>query len=288
MNIGIVGTGLIGGSIARDLQERGDVIRGYDSNPIHAEKAIDLNVVNEICSLPELAAQSDLIVVSVPVSIAPQVVLELLELIKWNTTVIDTGSTKGSVCEAVANHKKRGRFVACHPLAGTEFSGPTAAIKDLYRGKKNIICEEDRSDPDALEQVIELFRHLGMTNLFMNPAEHDKHMAYVSHLSHVSAFMLGTTVLDIEQDEKQIFNLASTGFESTVRLAKSSPETWSNIFADNQQNVTEALDAYIKHLKTFRQAIVDQDTEAMKEMIKKSNEIRRILDGMKYNVVKLS
>ena len=288
MNIGIVGTGLIGGSIALDLQQRGDVIRGYDSNPIHAEKAIDLKVVNEITSLSELAAASDIIIVSVPVSIAPKVVLELLDLIKWNTTVIDTGSTKGSVCEAVANHKKRSRFVACHPLAGTEFSGPSAAITDLYRGKKNIICEENKSDSDALEQVIDLFRYLGMTNLFMNPTEHDKHMAYVSHLSHVSAFMLGTTVLDIEQDEKQIFNLASTGFESTVRLAKSSPETWSTIFSDNQKNVTEALDTYIEHLKTFRQAIVDQDNQAMKDMIKKSNENRRILDGMKYNVVKLS
>lgn len=288
MNIGIVGTGLIGGSIALDLQQRGDVVKGYDSNPIHAEKAIDLQVVDEIVSLQGLAETSDIIVVSVPVSIGPKVVLELLDLIKWNTIVIDTGSTKGSVCEAVATHKKRGRFVACHPLAGTEFSGPTAAIKELYKGKKNIICEEDKSDPDALGQVIDLFRYLGMTNLFMNPTEHDKHMAYVSHLSHVSAFMLGTTVLDIEQDEKQIFNLASTGFESTVRLAKSSPETWADIFSDNQNNVTEALDTYIDHLKTFRQAIVDQDNQAMKEMIKKSNEIRRILDGMKYNVVKLS
>ena len=288
MNIGIVGMGLIGGSIALDLQSRGDLIKGYDSNPIHGEKAIDFGIVSELLSLPELAQSCDLIVVSVPVNAAPDVVLELLDLIKWNTIVIDTGSTKESICAAIANHKKRGRFVACHPLAGTEFSGPAAAIKDLYKGKKNIICEEDKSDPDAIETVIDMFRYIGMTNLFMNPIEHDKHMAYVSHLSHVSAFMLGTTVLDIEQDEKQIFNLASTGFQSTVRLAKSSPETWANIFSDNNKNVTEALDTYIDHLKTFRQAIADQDDLEIKKMIKKSNEIRRILDGMKYNVVKLS
>ncbi len=288
MTVGVVGLGLIGGSIALDLKHRGDELIGYDLNPIHCEKAVDLGIVSSTTSLEELATSCDLIIVSVPVSVAPEVVDQLLSLIRWSSIVIDTGSTKKTICQKLSDHKKRSRFVACHPLAGTEFSGPTAAIESLYKGKKNIICEEDKSDADAVEKVIDLFRYIGMTNLFMNPAEHDKHMAYVSHLSHVSAFMLGSTVLDIEKDEKQIFNLASTGFESTVRLAKSSPETWANIFADNQDNITEALEAYIDHLNSFKEAIAQQDQVKMKMMIEKSNEIRRILDGMKYNVVKLS
>ncbi len=288
MNIGIVGIGLIGGSIALDLKANGHKMYGADLNPTHCEKALDLEIVDEILNLPALAKECQVIFVSVPVKVTSMVISELLDHISWKSIVVDTGSTKGSICSDLNNHKKRSRFVASHPLAGTEFSGPTAALKGLYRGKKNIICEEEKSDPDAVEVTIQLFREMGMTNLFMNPVDHDKHMAYVSHLSHVSAFMLGSTVLDIEQDEKQIFNLASTGFQSTVRLAKSSPETWSNIFADNQENVSKALESYIVHLQRFKEAIDQKDEDAMKDMIRKSNEIKRALNGMKYNVVKLS
>lgn len=288
MKVGIVGLGLIGGSIALDLKAAGHAIYGYDKNPIHCEKALDLGLVEEILELNDLATSCDVIFISIPVSVTPAVITQLLDTINWKTVILDTGSTKLSICQAVASHPKRSRFVACHPLAGTEFSGPGAAISQLYKGKKNIICEEDKSDTDAVEKALALFTDLGMTSLFMNPAEHDKHMAYVSHLSHVSAFMLGTTVLDIEQDEKQIFNLASTGFQSTVRLAKSSPETWSTIFSDNSKNVVDALESYINHLSAFKEAIEKDDHQKMKAMIQKSNEIRRVLDGMKYNVVKLS
>lgn len=288
MKVGIVGLGLIGGSIAKDLQKCGHELYGADMNPIHCEQAKDLGLVKDTLSLEVMAETCDVIFISIPVSVTGQVVNTLLDLISWKTVVMDTGSTKASVCREVINHSKRGRFVACHPLAGTEFSGPTAAIEGLYAGKKNIICEEDLSDEDAVQTAINLFRELGMTNLFMNSADHDKHMAYVSHLSHVSAFMLGSTVLDIEKDEKQIFNLASTGFQSTVRLAKSSPETWSTIFSDNSDNILAALESYIDNLTEFKKALEHQDIDQMKAMINKSNEIKRVLNGMKYNVVKLS
>jgi prephenate dehydrogenase len=288
MKIGVIGVGLIGGSFALGLKERGHEILGMDAQPLNAQKAVELGIISHSCNLAELAETCDVIILSIPVNAAAIVLSELLDLIPWRTTVMDTGSTKSSLCKAVIDHPKRGRFVACHPLSGTEFSGPGAALPDLFKGKKNIICEEHRCDEDALDMVIHLLQSLDMHNIFMNPDEHDLHMAYVSHLSHVSSFMLGSTVLDIEKDEKQIFNLASTGFASTVRLAKSSPETWSAIFSDNSQNITQALEAYIAHLQQMKNAIEEKNNEKLKALLEDSNEIRRVLNGMKYNIVKLS
>ena len=286
--IGIVGLGLIGGSMAKDLGALGHQVVGFDANPIHIQKALDLGLISESHELAELSKKSDLVIVAIPVHHTGTVVREILDHISWNTVVIDTGSTKKKICEAVRSHTKRGRFVAGHPLAGTEFSGPQAAVSELFRNKKNIICEEHLSDEDALDITISMLTELGMQSIFMDPVEHDKHMAYVSHLSHVSAFTLGTTVLDIEKDEKQIFNLASTGFESTVRLAKSSPHTWSSIFVENAENLTKALTTYIEQLEGFKQAIEEGDEEKIKDLISEANEIKRVLKGMKYNIVKLS
>ena len=288
MKVGVIGVGLIGGSFALGLKDLGHEILGMDADPVNAEKALDLGLISRSCDLQELAEECELIILSIPVNLAASVLSELLDLISWRTTVMDTGSTKSSLCRMVRNHAKRGRFVACHPLSGTEFSGPGAALPDLFKGKKNIICEEHMSDEDALDTVIHTLQSLEMHNIFMNPDEHDLHMAYVSHLSHVSSFMLGSTVLDIEKDEKQIFNLASTGFASTVRLAKSSPETWSAIFTDNAENITQALEAYIAHLQQMKHAIEEKNNEKLKALLEDSNEIRRVLNGMKYNIVKLS
>lgn len=286
--VGIVGLGLIGGSIAKDLKELGFEINGYDESVAHQQKALDLGIVSQCFELEELAKASDILIVAIPVKITGAVIRQLLDKISWHSVILDTGSTKKNICEEVRSHTKRGRFVACHPLAGTEFSGPQAAISDLFKGKKNIICQEHLSDEDALEIAISIMDKLEMQCIFMDPVEHDKHMAYVSHLSHISAFTLGTTVLNIEKDQKQIFNLASTGFESTVRLAKSSPHTWSSIFADNSGNLLEALNSYIKELENFRTALENKDEEAMKDIISDANEIKRVLTGMKHNIVKLS
>ena len=286
--LGVVGLGLIGGSMAKDLGALGYKVIGYDAQPTHAHQALDLNIISEIMELDELAQRADIIIVAIPVKETGAVIKALLDQIKWHTVVLDTGSTKNNICQAVRSTTKRGRFVASHPLAGTEFSGPQAAISHLFNSKKNIICEEHLSDEDALDSVIHLYRQLGMQSIFMDPFEHDKHMAYVSHLSHVSAFTLGTTVLDIEKDQKQIFNLASTGFESTVRLAKSSPYTWSSIFADNADHLLEALTSYIQELETFKSALESRDEEQMRDIISRANEIKRVLNGMKYNIVKLS
>jgi len=288
MNIAIVGLGLIGGSIALDLKSNGHYIIGVDKSKKHLEQAQDLGLVDEIAVLNEAIGKSDIVFLAIPIDGIKKTLPLVLNNISAKTTVIDVGSTKAGICKQVEKHSNRGRFVAAHPLAGTEYSGPKAALKDLFKGKSNIICEEQFSDDDSLEEAIDIFNQLGMTTMFMDPKDHDKHMAYVSHLSHISSFMLGQTVLDIEKDEKQIFNLASTGFESTVRLAKSSAETWVPIFKDNKENISDALDQYISFLSKFKKAVDRGDKEKMYEMIHNANNIRRILLGMKLNVMKLS
>jgi len=203
---------------------------------------------------------------------------QILDTVGPKTVVIDVGSTKSDICEVVKNHPNRGQFVAAHPLAGTEFSGPEAALKGLFADAKNIICEKEKSNATALETALQVFESMGMKTLFMSPEEHDRHLAYVSHLSHVTSFSLGLTVLDIEKDEKQIFNLASTGFRSTSRLAKSNPQTWKAIFGRNRKYLGEALEGYIKTLTEFKNAIQENDIDKMELMMKEANDIKRILN----------
>ncbi len=288
MNISIIGPGLIGGSIALDLKNKGNYITGVDKNPGHLEQALQLGLIDDAMDLDSALEKSDVVILSIPVDGIIELLPQILDKINIKTTVIDVGSIKSNICKAVENHPNRNRFVAAHPLAGTEYSGPKAALRDLFKNKYNIICEEDKSDEDALETAVNIFNQIGMTTMFMNPEDHDKHLAYVSHLSHISSFMLGQTVLEIEKDEKQIFNLASTGFESTVRLAKSSADTWVPIFQNNKKNISDSLEQYIGFLTEFKNAIDSDDNEKMYNMILKSNDIRRVLSGMKLNVVKLS
>ncbi len=288
MKICVVGLGLIGGSMAIDLKVKGHHIIGVDKSPSHIEKALELGLVDEVHDLNNALEEAEVVIIAVPVDAIEKVLVNVLDQMNPKAIAIDVGSTKQEICESVKTHSKRGRFVAAHPLAGTEFSGPTAAIPNLFSGKKNIICEEERIDEDALDTALQVFSEIGMTNIFMNPDNHDMHVAYVSHLSHVSAFTLGLTVLDIEKDEKQIFNLASTGFESTVRLAKSSPNTWASIFNKNSNHLAKALDNYISKLQEFKSAIENQDSEKMKALMDDANDIKRVLKGIKLNVVKLS
>ncbi len=288
MNISIIGPGLIGGSIALDLKDKGNHIIGVDKNPEHLDQALKLELIDVAMDMDSALEKSDVVILSIPVDGIIELLPEILDKIDMKTTVIDVGSIKSNICKAVENHPNRSRFVAAHPLAGTEYSGPKAALHGLFKNKYNIICEEDKSDEDTLETAVNIFNQIGMTTMFMNPLDHDKHMAYVSHLSHISSFMLGQTVLEIEKDEKQIFNLASTGFESTVRLAKSSADTWVPIFQNNQKNISDSLEQYIGFLTEFKNAIDSGDREKIYNMILKSNDIRRILSGMKLNIVKLS
>jgi len=281
MKVAIIGVGLIGGSVALDIRAKGfaQQIVGVDQNPQNAKEALQLGLVDKMVELDE-ASSADLILLATPVSTLPGLALEVLERCSDPTIVIDTGSTKQQICKAIAEHPRRNQFVAAHPIAGTENSGPAAAITELFHAKTNIICEREKSSSSAVQGALELFEILGMKTIFMEPLEHDRHAAYVSHLSHVSSFLLGQTVLDMEKDEKNIFNLAGSGFASTVRLAKSSPQMWAPIFEQNVEFLSQALLEYIMHLQRFHYHLMKHDTPELLRIMSQANNIRRVLDGI--------
>jgi prephenate dehydrogenase len=280
MDISIIGVGLIGGSLALGLKENGFAknITGIDNNNQNLEDALNLGIIDQISTLKDIN-KSDLIIVSIPVSQSVEVIKEALNLVD-NKIITDMGSTKKSICQILNTHSNRSCFVPSHPIAGTENSGPKAAIKNLFDKKIAIICDKELSDKNKSETVEEMYKSLGMRVIHMNSEDHDLHMAYVSHLSHISSFALGLTVLDKEKDESTIFNLAGSGFESTVRLAKSSPEMWNPIFEQNSKNISEALGEYIKQLERFKNSIDNNQYYQSYEMMRDANDIRRILDGM--------
>jgi prephenate dehydrogenase len=255
-------------------------LTGVDASPENARRALDLGLVDSIASLEEGVAGSDVVIIAIPVNSLSKLLPGVLDLLPTGATVIDAGSTKGLICKAVATHPKRNCFVASHPIAGTENSGPDAAFAGLFRNKTNIICEKERSSDQSLALAKKIMEILGMHTIFMEAEEHDKHVAYVSHLSHVSSFLLGQTVLDIEKDEKNIFALAGSGFASTVRLAKSSPEMWAPIFEQNLDYLSQALQEYIMHLQKFHYHLVKRDTDELHRIMSNANEIRRVLEGI--------
>jgi prephenate dehydrogenase len=282
MKTTIIGLGLIGGSVAIDLRKTGVAtsLTGVDTDADNAVRALDLGLVDSISSLDEALPESDLVVVAIPVNALAKLLPSILDKISELAVVIDAGSTKGSICKAVAAHRKRSSFVASHPIAGTENSGPDAAFSGLFSNKTNIICEKEQSSAHALAVAEKVFSSLGMNTIFMEAEEHDKHVAYVSHLSHVSSFLLGQTVLDIEKDEKNIFALAGSGFASTVRLAKSSPAMWAPIFEQNLDYLSQALQEYIMHLQKFHYHLLKKDTKELHRIMSNANEIRRVLEGL--------
>ncbi len=276
--ITIIGLGLIGGSMAKDLRSQLNVhVTGVDNDTTNAEKARSLNLVDEIATMEDGIASADIIIIAIPVNRIQELLPALLDKISPTATVIDVGSTKEEICKCIESHPKRGRFVAAHPLSGTEFSGPEAAVRGLFMDKKNIICDKELSEKDAVEQALQLFQSIGLDSYFMSSSDHDKHLAYVSHLSHISSFTLSLTVLDIEKDESQIFNLASTGFQSTSRLAKSNPNTWSPIFEKNNIHLVEALDRYANYLQKFKKAIQEKDSTSLHNLMTQANDIKRVL-----------
>ena len=275
----IIGTGLIGGSIALDIKSIYDeaTIFGIDANEGHLDEAINLGIIDQKATQNDLI-NADLVIVSVPVDVALVILPYILDKIGDQTLVFDVGSTNLPVCEAISNHPKRRNFMACHPIAGTEFSGPKAAIKGLFEGKTNIICEVEKTTFKLQEQGMDLFKKLGMRIRYMDPKSHDKHIAYVSHLSHISSFMLGKTVIEKEKHEQDIFDMAGSGFESTVRLAKSSPAMWTPIFKQNKKQVVKSLEEYIVNLTHFKELLEKDDYEAVFNEMQNTNRIKEILN----------
>ncbi|MDH3796746.1 MAG: prephenate dehydrogenase [Flavobacteriaceae bacterium] len=281
MKVGIVGIGLIGGSFAVDLRKeyRNVFLVGFDISPENQERALELGLIDKKGEASDWSSL-DLVIVTVPVDAMLKVLPNVLDQISDDCLVMDAGSTKRQICEAVAGHPKRRNFLACHPIAGTEFSGPTAAHQGLYEGKTMIICEVEKTAFKLQERGMELINKVGMRVRYMNPEAHDKHIAYVSHLSHISSFMLGKTVIDKEENERDIFDLAGSGFESTVRLAKSSPDMWAPIFEQNKDNVLETLKEYIANLRDFKEKMEEGDFKSVYEQMLNTNRIKEILKGI--------
>ena len=284
MNVFIIGIGLIGGSMAKDIKRLNphSTIYGIDNNPSHIEEAITLELIDVKASYNDLD-KADIVIVSIPVDVMVTEIPKILEEINDECVVFDAGSTKAAVCKDLEDHPKRRNFLACHPIAGTEFSGPSAAIDRLFEGKTNIICEIEKTAFKLQEKALELFQQMGMRIRYMNPKAHDKHIAYVSHLSHISSFMLGKTVIEKEKNERDIFDMAGSGFESTVRLAKSSPAMWTPIFEQKKENVVETLEEYIQNLEDFRQLLLDDDFKGIYNEMNNTNKIRKILKGIPLN-----
>ena len=278
----VIGIGLIGGSMALDIKSHYEntTVFGIDSNENHIEEALKLGIIDKKATIEDLI-NANLVIVSVPVDVGMVLLPKILDAIGEDTLVIDVGSTKLPICEAIANHMKRRNFMATHPIAGTEFSGPSAAIKDLFQDKTNIICEVEKTTFKLQERGMELFKKLGMRIRYMDPKSHDKHIAYVSHLSHISSFMLGKTVVEKEKDERDIFDMAGSGFESTVRLAKSSPAMWTPIFKQNKKHVVKSLEEYISNLTHFKKLLEDENYEAVFNEMQNTNRIKEILNGKK-------
>lgn len=279
--VGIIGIGLIGGSIAKALRTSGwaTELIGIDANPEHAKKALSLRLVDEILTLEEAIERVNVFVCATPVDILVQIIPNVLDHLNPGQIVIEVGSTKTPVYEALKNHPKRAQFVSTHPMAGTEFSGPEAAVEGLFQGKRGVICDKELSSPEAVSTIESLYRDgLGMNLIYMESIDHDVHTAYISHISHICSFALANTVLEKEKNEERIFELASTGFESTVRLAKSSPETWSQIFHQNQENLMDVLDEYINTLLKYKGLMLSGSYDKLKEELGKANDIGRILN----------
>lgn len=278
MTVAIIGTGLIGGSMAIALKEKGiaSKIIGADANPHNLQKAISLGLIDEAMEWPAAVDQAELVVVAIPVDKTAEMLPSILDRVLYQA-VMDVGSTKQVICSKVKNHPKRKRFVASHPMWGTERNGPEAAVKGAFVSKAAVICDKEESHPGALEIVQSVYHSLGMHILYMDAVAHDIHAAYISHVSHITSFALANTVLEKEKEESTIFEMASGGFESTVRLAKSHAAMWVPIFMQNKDNVLDVLNEHISQLRKFKSCLEKENYEYLEELIEHANRIRRIV-----------
>lgn len=279
MKVAIIGVGLIGGSMALALKEKGlaSQVTGVDRNSEHARMALERGLVDKMAELEEAVREAQLIVLSIPVDGVEACLPLVMELIDEKQVVIDVGSIKGGIIDVIRQHPLRRRFVATHPMWGTEYSGPEAAVKGAFKGKATVICDAGHCDADALSLVESLYRRLDMHLVYMDAAAHDLHVAYISHISHITSFALANTVLEKEKEEDAIFELASGGFESTVRLAKSNPAMWIPVLMQNRENILDVLNEHLAQLRKFKACLEKENEDYLRELIENANGIRRII-----------
>ncbi|MDY3338872.1 prephenate dehydrogenase [Riemerella anatipestifer] len=279
MVVGLIGVGLIGGSMALKLKSKNTSIKicGTDNSTNHLNEALALGIIDEADDLENTVKKSDLIIIAIPVDATQKVLPKVLDLLDQHQTVMDTGSTKLGIVNAIKNHRNRNRFVASHPMWGTENSGPKSAQLESFSGRVAVLCDIEDSAKDAVEKVSEVYQLLEMNLIEMTSEQHDIHTAYISHISHITSYALANTVLEKEKEEDTIFQLASSGFSSTVRLAKSHPEMWVPIFKQNKENVLDVLNEHISQLRKFKAALEKENYDFLEELIKNANRIRGIL-----------
>ena len=278
-SVTVVGVGLISGSFSLALKDRGLVrnVIGVSRTAASLEKAKELGLIDEALPLEEAVKKSDLIYVAIPVDATIPMMRQIMDLITDRQIVADAGSTKQALCESLADHPLRRRMVATHPMWGTEYSGPEAVVRDAFIGRTCVICEKEKSDPDAVETMENIYKLLGMHMVYMDADAHDMHAAYISHISHITSFALANTVLEKEKEESAIFDLAGGGFESTVRLAKSNPAMWLPIFKQNREHVLDVLNEHIAQLRKFKSCLEKENYDYLQELMENANKIRRIL-----------
>ncbi|WP_431214896.1 prephenate dehydrogenase [Puia sp. P3] len=278
-SITIVGVGLISGSFSLALKDKGLVrnVIGVSRTKASLDRALELGLIDEALPLEEAVRKSDLIYVAIPVDVTVPMMRTIMDLVTDRQVVTDAGSTKQALCESPADHPMRDRFVAAHPMWGTEYSGPEAAVHNAFVGRSCVICEKEKSAADALDMVEGLYRDMGMHMVYMDAGSHDMHAAYISHISHITSFALANTVLEKEKEESAIFELAGGGFESTVRLAKSSPAMWLPIFMQNRENVLDVLNEHISQLRKFKACLEKENADYLRELMENANRIRRII-----------
>lgn len=274
----LIGVGHIGGSLALAGKKAGlfSKVTGVDVNSDNLEKALAMGLIDEALPLSEAIKSSDVVVIAVPVNVMIMLIPQVLDLVD-DQLVTEVGSTKTAILKGIAHHPKRKQFVASHPMAGTEFSGPESAQANLFVGKTCVLVDTGYSDPEKVKQLENLYSKINMRLVYLDSESHDLHAAYVSHISHISSFALALTVLAKEKDENQIFELASGGFSSTVRLAKSSPDMWIPIFEQNRDNVLDVLDEHISTLSRFRSLLIKKDFRTFRHLIEEANQIKKIL-----------
>ena len=278
-SITIVGVGLISGSFSLALKERGLVrnVIGVSRTSESIRKAMELGLIDEALPLEEAVRKSDLIYVAIPVDVTVPVIRQIMDMVTDKQIVADAGSTKLALCEALTGHPMRSRFVAMHPMWGTEYSGPEAAVRDAFRGRACVVCEREKSAPDAVEVMEKLYTDMGMHMVYMDANSHDMHAAYISHISHITSFALANTVLEKEKEDNAIFELAGGGFESTVRLAKSNPSMWLPIFMQNKEHVLDVLNEHIAQLRKFKSCLEKDNVDYLRELMENANKIGRII-----------
>ena len=278
-SVTIVGVGLIGGSFSLALKDKGLVrnVIGVGRSADSMGKALELGLIDEALPLEAAVKKSDLIYVAIPVDATVPVMRQIMDLVTPSQIVADAGSTKKALCESLAGHPMRSRFVATHPMWGTEYSGPEAAVHHAFAGRTCVICEKEKSDPEAVEVMEDLYRQMGMQMVYMDADGHDMHAAYISHISHITSFALANTVLEKEKEDEAIFDLAGGGFESTVRLAKSNPAMWLPIFKQNREHVLDVLNEHIAQLRKFKSCLEKENYEYLQELMDNANKIKRII-----------